>query len=121
MGLLFIATGGFLGAILRYLLSAWIVFDHSFPLMTLLINVLGCFILGIFSTREWKRNPQWTLFFTTGVLGSFTTFSAFSLETVQLIQSALYFQATFYVVATTVFGLLFVYVGRKFARSMKSE
>ena len=79
MTYIYVALGGAFGALIRYLLMLSI----AFPMGTLLINVLGSFLMGIayiwFSSR---LNGQGALFFMTGVLGGFTTLSAFSLDVV---------------------------------------
>lgn len=84
-----VALGGAIGSVSRYLVvvglgtkSLW-----SLPLPTIAVNVIGCFAIGLVhgfaSSREWF-DPNTTLFLTTGLLGGFTTFSAFGYEAVQL-------------------------------------
>lgn len=87
--LIFIGTGGFLGAIARYLLSGIIqrIPNTTFPLGTLTVNILGCLIMGILAGLIEDRpflSPNARLFFIIGLLGSFTTFSAFGFETSEL-------------------------------------
>lgn len=87
VALLAVAGGGATGALCRYFLSLLIP-SASFPFATLSVNVIGCFALGMFSIFTLSMNSsEWLrLFVQVGVLGGFTTFSSFSLETVQLWQ-----------------------------------
>ena len=90
--LLAIALGGSVGAVLRYLVTVWSrnSWGLAFPYGTLLVNVIGSFLLGFlviiltqkFATPIWLRQLLFV-----GVLGAFTTFSTFSLETVELLQA----------------------------------
>lgn len=79
-----VAAGGFFGAMARYGMSRWIGKRNStlFPLGTLVINLLGSFLLGMIIGSEW--GDPFSLLFGTGFLGAFTTFSTFKLESVQL-------------------------------------
>ncbi len=110
--------GGFFGTITRYSIGEWIQTDNGFPLGTLLINLLGCFVLGWFLTYFTIRNnirPEITLLIGTGFIGSFTTFSTFSVETILLFQNGLAFYGTLYVLMSIILGLIFAYLGLKFA------
>lgn len=85
-------AGGGLGASLRYGLSLWVDqrFASAFPWGTLSVNFLGSFAIGLLITMLDQRglaSPALRLFLITGVLGAFTTFSTFSLETVRLIEA----------------------------------
>ncbi|BBN97749.1 fluoride efflux transporter FluC [Sporolactobacillus terrae] len=98
---------GVLGALSRYSLSL-IIHVSYFPLATLIINLLGCFILA-FVTRFliWipRVSPKLVAVFGTGFVGSFTTFSTFSLESFALIQSGHYLEAAIYLVLSGFGGL----------------
>lgn len=110
--------GGFFGAITRYSIGEWIQTDNGFPFGTLLINLLGCFVLGWFLTYFTIRNnirPEITLLIGTGFIGSFTTFSTFSVETILLFQNGLAFYGTLYVLMSIILGLILAYLGLKFA------
>ena len=97
MNLLFVMIGGFFGAISRFALGEWIHTSNGFPLGTLFINLIGCFFLGWFLTfvsQKKKIRPELTLLIGTGFVGSFTTFSTFSVETLNLIAAGSYFSRT---------------------------
>ena len=124
MKLLFVMIGGFFGAICRFALSEWIHTNNEFPLATLLINLSGCFLLGWFLTfvsQKRKIRPEFTLLVGTGFIGSFTTFSTFSMETLSLIQSGFIFMAFFYVLTSTVLGILLAYAGYHFAIAKREK
>ncbi|MFT4413454.1 fluoride efflux transporter CrcB [Bacillus sp. UMB0728] len=118
MRLLLVIVGGFFGAICRYGLGEWVHVDNGLPLGTLLINLIGCLFLGWFLTfmsKKGKNSEQFTLIVGTGFIGSFTTFSTFSVETIQLLQEGFVVIALFYVLTSTIFGLIMVYLGYRMA------
>jgi len=87
--MLWVSLGAIFGANLRYGITRFIgrIYPHPFPLGTLLINITGSFILGIFFA--WARehmdlNPQWRLLIAVGFCGGYTTFSSFAWETIDL-------------------------------------
>jgi fluoride exporter len=112
---LIVGAGGFVGSILRYWLSG---FAHrwtdAFPVGTLAVNVVGCLVIGAFwSAAEfggWFR-PETRLLVTTGVLGGFTTFSAFGYETFALVNERQYWAALGNVSANVVLGFAAVALG----------
>ncbi|MES2874904.1 MAG: fluoride efflux transporter CrcB [Bacteroidota bacterium] len=113
--ILFIGLGSFIGGISRYLISLYI---HSkgfsaFPYGTLTVNILGCFLIGIlYGIAEKSGLPnEWRLFLITGVLGGFTTFSAFSYETISLMRDGQSGAALLYVMGSVIFGLLATWGG----------
>ena len=84
-----IALGGAVGAILRHLIGLWSypVFEHRFPLGTLIVNVIGSLLIGLAYVLIVERGvlgTEWRLLIMTGLFGALTTFSTFSLETVLL-------------------------------------
>lgn len=87
-----VGLGGFVGSVGRYLtyLLVSTYFTYSFPIATLLVNTIGCFAIGALSATVGHyaalSNPRILLLLTTGILGGFTTFSAFGLETVELLR-----------------------------------
>jgi CrcB protein len=114
--LLFVGIGGGIGSILRYAISLF-VGRHvpiAFPLGTFLVNVSGCFLIGVFyslATKYTGFNPEWRLFLITGICGGYTTFSTFSYDGLILLRqgSNLYFML--YVLGSVVFGLLATFAG----------
>ncbi|QRM54628.1 fluoride efflux transporter CrcB [Sinorhizobium sp. BG8] len=97
------------------------LFGTSFPVATLAINVLGCFLMGIIAGIFAFRSHlpyEARLFLTTGVLGGFTTFSAFSLDAALLWDRGAIGQAAFYVGASVVLTLVGVAAGMALARSL---
>jgi fluoride exporter len=107
-----IALGGAAGSVLRYLMVTAI----GAPLGTAAVNVLGSFVIGALFVLLGSREG-WQLFLMTGVLGGFTTFSAFSLDTLKLVQSGQGLQAAAYVLGSVALSLLAVALGVAIARS----
>ena len=109
-----IGTGSFFGGVFRHLLSLLIQTKTTtnFPLGTLIVNIVGCFfigiVLGIF--EKGQISYEWKLFLATGFLGGFTTFSAFSNETFILFREGYVGYALFYILASVLLGLLATYV-----------
>ncbi len=116
--LIFVGLGGFIGAILRYLISGFaqdLSNSISFPYGTLAVNVIGCFSLG-FLTQLFENHvivsPELRLLLLVGVLGSFTTFSTFSNETLNLIQEQKLFLALVNISVQLILGLSAGFLGR---------
>lgn len=115
---IWIALGSALGGVARFALSG-IVAEHlgaSFPWGTLLINILGSFAIGFFFTLtapdgRWVVGSQGRQFFMTGVCGGFTTFSAFSLQTLILAREGAWMKAGCNVAGSVVLCLLAVWLG----------
>jgi fluoride exporter len=124
MNVLLVMFGGFFGAIGRYMLGEWIYTEHGFPFGTFCVNIIGCFALGWFFTLMSKKKhitPRMSLFVGTGFIGSFTTFSTFSIETISLVQQGLVVVSILYSVASIIFGLFFTYLGRRWALAHVQE
>ncbi|MCL2042273.1 MAG: fluoride efflux transporter CrcB [Bacteroidales bacterium] len=108
--ILIIGTGSFIGGAFRYLLSLLIQAKTTslFPLSTLIVNIIGCFfigvVIGIFDKGQMSH--EWKMFLATGILGGFTTFSAFSNETLVLFREGYAGYAALYVLASVILGLL---------------
>lgn len=121
--LVVIGLGGSLGAILRYSICAWAArrFEGDFPVGTLIVNVLGCLILGGLMAYMGVRqdlSPRVRLFVTIGILSSLTTFSAFGYETVELVAKEEFKLAVGNVVANLVLGISAVVVARASVRAL---
>jgi CrcB protein len=112
-----VGMAGVLGAWLRYAIGSFVHegWSLSFPLGTLLINWLGCLLLGWFLTRvnQFLPAPPWLRAgFGSGFIGSFTTFSTFSYETVNLLHKGFWALAVSYVLLSLWGGLLMAWGGR---------
>ena len=109
---LFVAIGGAVGAVSRFVLSGWIAYQvpqWTFPLPTFIVNVLGCFIAGTLTgmAERWALfSADLRLLLITGILGGFTTFSAFGLESTMLVRKGEFFIALLYVLLSVSIGLL---------------
>jgi len=115
--ILAIGTGSFIGGIFRYLISQFFQTRYltTFPFGTLVVNILGCFLIGIVFSLSVKGNisQDWRIFLATGVLGGFTTFSAFSNETIGLLRYGHLSQAIAYVLSSVLLGLLATFIAIK--------
>lgn len=116
--LAWVAVGGSFGAVARYLVSSWLFLPGQFPWATLAINIAGSFAIGILwgigQSQPWFESWGRHLL-VVGVLGGFTTFSAFSLETVTLIESGRHVQALGYVLASVVVCVTVTLLGQRLA------
>jgi len=116
--ILWIALGGAIGAVLRYMMvmgTTWLL-PVSFPFGTLLVNVLGCFLIGlVFALFSGSVIFQDTLrpFLVIGILGGFTTFSGYAVELTYLVQSKQVFYALLYVALSNVLGFVAAWYGYK--------
>ncbi|MFW6042880.1 MAG: fluoride efflux transporter CrcB, partial [Marinilabiliaceae bacterium] len=109
--------GGFIGTILRFLIVRYvqITVASTFPWGTLLVNVAGSFLIGVFfgiSEKGQLMSADWRLFLTVGLCGGFTTFSSFSHEGLLLLENNEMFRFAAYAGLSFFFGLLAVFVGR---------
>jgi CrcB protein len=113
--LLVVGVGSFIGGISRYLVSLFVQnkFLSTFPYGTLVVNIAGCFLIGVVYALSEKGNvnAEWRLFLITGFLGGFTTFSSFSNETVSMLRDAQYWQALSYVGVSIIVGLAATFGG----------
>lgn len=113
---LVVAFGGALGAVLRYLIGLISVSPKSgFPIKTFLINIIGCFAIGIISALAQKNslNPKLVLFIKVGLCGGFTTFSSFALETQNLLEKGSFLTAILYVLLSILVGVFAVFGAQK--------
>jgi len=118
-----IAIGGALGAVGRYVVSVlmlqWI--SSNIPLGTLVVNVVGSFVLGLVyecGTLVWQSSNEFKAFLIVGILGGFTTFSTFSLEIVVLFQKGEIGAGVLYAVGSLVLAVLGLTMGIIFGRSI---
>ncbi len=117
---LIVGVGGFLGANLRYWLGGWLAdrLGPTFPYETMVINVVGSFLLGVFMTLalHFTWAPEWRQLIAIGFLGSFTTFSTYEYESFRLIQEGLWLWASLNLLGSLALGLIAVILGIGLAR-----
>jgi CrcB protein len=110
-----IGTGSFIGGVLRFLLSQFVQskFLSAFPYGTLTVNITGCLLIGLVFGLADRGNitQEWRMFLATGLLGGFTTFSAFSNETIAMLRDGQFIYAATYVAASVVMGLAATFIG----------
>lgn len=123
-----LALGGALGTLARYALNGLVSerFGEAFPLGTLLINLSGSFVIGVFAELtgpegRWLVSPTFRVFFMTGICGGYTTFSSFSLQTLNLLQDGEWVYAGLNVLLSVALGLLAVWVGYILAASLNGS
>jgi fluoride exporter len=114
--ILMVGIGGGIGSIARYLCQKFIYssWQHAFPLATFLVNILGCFLIGVFFALAEKGellDPSWRLFLTTGICGGFTTFSAFAYENVTLLKTGNLLFLGLYAAGSVFFGIAATFGG----------
>ena len=116
-----VALGGAIGAALRYLsnVGAMRLFGPGFPYATLFVNILGSFAMGLLVvTLAKKGGTALAPFLMTGVLGGFTTFSAFSLESALLIERGLFTSAALYAAGSVFAGIAGLFIGLYITRAV---
>jgi fluoride exporter len=114
--IVWIGVAGFLGAVARYGVEGVVSrrTGGQFPWGTLVVNTSGCFVLGFLFTLFTERflpHPNLRSALTVGLLGAYTTFSTFSLETVRLIEGGAVWLASANAIASLALGIVFVYLG----------
>lgn len=114
--ILLTGSGGFLGTVARFLTSRYFqsLFLSAFPYGTFVVNVLGCFLVGIIYGTSVKGNilnAEWILFLTVGFCGGFTTFSAFAGENLALLRDGNFFYFSIYAGLSVFLGLLATFLG----------
>ena len=120
---LLISLGAMLGANLRYWVGSWAAgrFGTSFPYGNLIINLTGSFILGFFMTLAVERlllDPRWRIFFAVGFLGSYTTFSSYTFESLSLIMENQWLPGLFNLFGSAFLGGVAVFLGIIAARAI---
>ncbi|MGI8643603.1 MAG: fluoride efflux transporter CrcB [Thermomicrobiales bacterium] len=124
MEYLWVGLGGFAGANARYILGRWMIsrFGDAFPYGTMLINITGSlligFVLALLVGKASLADPAWRLLLIAGVLGGYTTFSAFAAESVRLIEDGRLAAAISYIVGTNVLAILACIVGLGIGRAL---
>jgi CrcB protein len=117
---LVIGLGGFIGANARYIIGSWAAqkWGTSFPYGTFLINITGCFILGLFATLtvRYAWNDYWRLLIAIGFVGAFTTFSTFEYESLQLASEGALAGAALNILGSVILGFLAAFLGVVLAR-----
>lgn len=115
-----VGFGGFIGSVLRYSLGGLIQhrLGPTFPWQTLVINVSGSFLIGLFLGVALSQNwgEGWRLFIAVGILGGYTTYSTFAYETLRLLEDRSYMQAVGYFFGTSVLTVAAAFVGIVVAR-----
>lgn len=115
--ILLVALGGAIGSVARFKLSGWVLHatpNWRFPASTLAVNAIGCLIAGLLAGLAVKQDfftPEARVFLFTGLLGGFTTFSAFGLETLLLLKRGETGVAVANVIVSIVAGLLVAWLG----------
>lgn len=114
--ILLVGTGGFLGTVARFLTSRYFAayFPSSFPYGTFVVNVVGCFLIGLIYGISEKGNfmsTEWRLILTVGFCGGFTTFSAFAAENLAMLRDSELFNSFLYTGSSIFLGLLATFAG----------
>ena len=124
MNILLVGIGGFIGSVLRYLIGLTVSSINFFPLATFIVNIIGSFLIGLISAYLIKftnkdiiflnlSSEQLNLLFIVGILGGFTTYSAFSNELVSLLKEERFVSAAIYLFATIILCLFSTFIGSK--------
>lgn len=118
-----IAAGGALGAVLRYWVSstAYMLLGRGFPYGTLAVNVIGSLLMGMLYVLMLDRlaaGSEWRAFLLVGLLGAFTTFSTFSIETLLLMQETMYLRALLNVLLSVLACIGAAFLGMVLARQI---
>jgi fluoride exporter len=118
-----LSLGGIIGTNLRYWLSTWIVrsWGADFPFHTLVVNLTGCFLIGFFITLTASRlvvDPNLRIFFAIGVLGSYTTFSTYTFESITLLSAGSWKLGLFNLFGSSILGGLATIAGVLLARQV---
>ncbi len=116
--ILLVAIGGAIGSVMRYSVAVMLkyIYANEFPWHTFTVNIVGCFFIGlIFSwSLQSISFENIRLFLMIGILGGFTTYSSFGLETFDLLKQGKIVIALAYMIATNILGLIAVYFGYSF-------
>lgn len=118
--ILLLIVFGTAGTLARYALQGLVQerMKSTFPAGTLLVNVIGCFLLGgiaQYALTHLSISPDWRIGITVGFFGAFTTFSTFSLETARMLEDGDWSRATIYILSSVIGGLVAVFFGMRLA------
>ncbi len=115
---IWVGLGGALGSVARFWVSGLVAgkFGESFPFGTLIVNITGCFVIGLFATLSDTEGrllaaPGLRIFFMAGICGGYTTFSSFSLQTLNLARDGEWLWAALNILGSVAFCLLGVWLG----------
>ena len=117
MNILLIGFGGFLGAVSRYLVNETVIkyIPTNFPIGILIVNILGCLVIGLVLGNSMISKDNLYYFFAVGFLGSFTTMSAFSYQSIELFNTNVLIACS-YIIATILLTILATYIGMNFSK-----
>ena len=117
MNILLIGLGGFLGAVSRYLVNEAVIkyIPTNFPIGILIVNILGCLVIGLVLGNSMASKDNLYYFFAVGFLGSFTTMSAFSYQSIELFNTNILIACS-YIIATILLTILATYIGINFSK-----
>lgn len=115
MKIIYLLAGGAVGTVLRYLVSGFShrMFETTFPLGTLMVNLAGSFLIGLTwgLTESQNFSPNLKAFIFIGIFGGFTTFSSYSLETMEMIRSGAAGMGILNILLSNILGLGLVFIG----------
>ncbi|KQV81593.1 fluoride efflux transporter CrcB [Rhizobium sp. Root1220] len=120
---LLVAIGGAIGSVLRYYVGQWALrlAGPAFPWGTLTVNVVGCFVIGVFSemiARRFDGSPELRMLLMTGFLGGLTTFSTFSLDSISLFEQGATAEGAIYMIASVGLSMAAVFAGLSIMRAL---
>jgi CrcB protein len=111
-----VGLAGGIGSIARYICQKYMAqwYPHPFPIGTFIVNILGCFLIGLFyglSERGNLMTPEWRILLTAGFCGGFTTFSSFAYENVHLLKSNDFLYFGLYTGGSVILGIAATFCG----------
>lgn len=120
-----VAAGGAIGAVLRYgvNVASVSIWGFNFPIATMIVNIIGSLTLGLITglfSHYGNPSPEIRTFLITGMLGAFTTFSTFSLDSATLLERGNYGLLSFYLLGSVVFGIGSFFLGLFIVRTITS-
>lgn len=121
--LFLVAGGGAIGSVMRYIVASSVqtMTNTSFPFGTLTVNVIGSMVMGflyVFIIERSSLSPEWRFLLLVGLLGGFTTFSSFSIETMNLLEQSEVIKALYNIVGSIVICLSATWLGIKLGRGL---